>query len=156
MVKAAEKKAKERAKIEHYTTQLKCVLKPHEIAERADRCAQLVADMDSKEADMKAAQKHAKSVIETIGSAIRTLSEEVRSKSTYRGVEVQKKLDYLRNFVSETRLDTGEIVSERGMTEAERQRELPFEEADGKAKGKAKAESEPAEEDIESDAAGEG
>lgn len=85
-------------KTEQYSETLRVELTLSEIADRADRAAQLIADRDAKDEEHKAAAKHSKSVIESIEAEIRRLSNEVRTKATY-----------------------------RKLTEAERQMELPFE-----------------------------
>lgn len=115
-------------KIQRYTTNLKVQLTPAQIADRSDRAAQAMADRDAKEEEMKAAQKHAKSVIEELDGAIRKLLGEVRSKSTYQPVECERRYLYEKRVVQDVRLDTGEVVDQRPMTESELQPSLAFEE----------------------------
>lgn len=115
-------------KTERYQSSLRCELNPGEVADRADRAAAMIADRDQKEADMKAAQKHAKSIIEEIDAELRRLSGEVRTRSTYRSVECERQYLYGSGTYREVRLDTGDVIYERQMTEAEMQRELRFDE----------------------------
>lgn len=118
----------EDVKVEHYKSSLKVELTTEEIADRADRAAQLLQDRDQKEADMKAAAKHAKSIIEEIEAELRRLSNEVRTKSTYAPVECERHYDYGAKLYKEVRVDTDEVLCERGLTESEMQRDLPFDE----------------------------
>jgi hypothetical protein len=120
-------------KVQKYEATLKVVLTPEEIADRADRAAQKVAERDSKEEDMKAAAKHAKAEIEKLDAEFRFLSNEVRTRSTYRPVECERRYDYRALRVLEMRTDTGEQLADRKMTEVEKQRELFEEQAEGDA-----------------------
>lgn len=116
----------EDTKTEDFTTSLKMQLSTEDIAERADRCAQLVAKRDEKVEQDKAAAKHNKSIVESMEAEIRTLSNEVRTKATYKQVECERRFNYITGRVSEVRNDTGEILSDRKLTHAEMQRELPI------------------------------
>lgn len=117
-------KDKSRQKIEKYNANLKCELSPKEVADRADRAANLLADRDSKEEEMKAAQKHARGIIETIDAEVRALSGEVRSKATYRQVECERRYDWDAGTYREVRVDTGEVLFERPLNASERQMEF--------------------------------
>lgn len=120
----------EDVKVERYKASLKVELTPAEIADRADRAAHLLKDRDQKEADMKAAQKHAKSIIEEIEAELRRLSNEVRTKSTYASIECERRYDYGQRTYREVRTDTWETLAQRPLTESEMQRELAFAEAE--------------------------
>jgi hypothetical protein len=111
---------------ESYTASLKVNLSPGEIADRADRAAQMVAERDAKEEEHKAAAKHSKSVIEALDAEIRRLSNEVRTRSTYAQVECRRVYDYEGGRFREIRTDTGETIGDRPLTDSERQRRLPF------------------------------
>lgn len=111
-------------KVEKFRRSLRVELKPDEIAESADRAAQMLADRDAKDEEQKAAAKHAKAVIESIDAEIRRLSNEVRTKATYRDVECDRIFDLRTKTLTEKRTDTGETLFERPLTEAECQREL--------------------------------
>lgn len=113
-------------KVENFVRDLRVALKTEEIAERADRAAQLLAERDSKEEEQKAAAKHAKSIVESMEAELRRLSNEVRTKATYREVQCERVYDFRLGKIFEKRLDTGDVLFERAMTDAERQRELPF------------------------------
>lgn len=114
------------AKVETLTRELKVQLTPIEVAERADRAARLLEDRDHEEAELKAHASHVKSKIAAMESEMRHLSGEVRTKCTYRDVAVERRYLYETGVVIEVRLDTEEVISERPMTERERQQPLPF------------------------------
>jgi hypothetical protein len=95
---------------EKFTSTLKVELTAEEVAERADRAAQMLADRDRKEEEQKAAAKHAKSVIESMDAD--------------RPVDCERCSDYVAGRYRETRLDTGEVFVDRPLTEAEKQRPL--------------------------------
>lgn len=118
-------------KVEAFVRELRVQLKTEEIAERADRAAQLLAERDSKEEEQKAAAKHAKSVIESMEAELRRLSNEVRTKATYREVQCERRYDYRLGKIFEIRKDTDEVLFERPMTDAERQRELDLDKQPG-------------------------
>jgi hypothetical protein len=113
-------------KVESLMRELKVQLTAAEVAERADRAAKLLEDRDRAEAELKAYATTVKSRIATMEAEMRELSSEVRSHFTYRDVPVERRYLYAIGQVEEARLDTGEIISERPMTERERQQPLPF------------------------------
>jgi hypothetical protein len=114
------------AKVEKFTASLKVQLTPLEIADRADRAASILAERDAKEEEHKAAAKHNKAVIEALEAELRRLSNEVRTKSTYQPVPCERRYVYSTNTLLEVRMDTDEVILDRALTEAERQRELPL------------------------------
>jgi hypothetical protein len=56
---------------------------------------------------------------------IRTLSSEVREKSTYDMIECERRINFNTGRLTEVRLDTGEIINDRRLTSAEAQRQFP-------------------------------
>ncbi len=129
--KGASSKSAPPVKIEPYMANLKCILTKDEVADRADRAAGLLQDRDAKEEDQKARAKAAKAEIDAVEAELRRVSNEVRTKATYQDVQCERRYVYDKSKVQEWRLDTGEMISERDMNEAEKQRELPFDD-DGK------------------------
>lgn len=116
----------ENIRLERYVQSLKVALSADEIADRADRASQVLADMDCKENELKAIVKHQKSEIDTLGAELRRLSDEVRTKATYRPVECERKFLYDQGKLLETRVDTHEVLLERPLTWGEKQRDLPM------------------------------
>lgn len=117
--KDEEKKSKTRT--ERYERNLRCALSAEEVADRADRAAQLLEDRDHKEEELKAHAKHAKGEIERIEAEMRQYSNEVRTRSTYRDIECERIYEWDTGRVREVRGDTGEVISDREMTEREKQ-----------------------------------
>jgi hypothetical protein len=113
-------------KKESYRATLKVELTTEQVADRADQAAAKLAERDRKEDEWKAQSKHMKSVIEQLEADLRTLSSEVRNRSTYSLVDCQRVYDYESGLLRETRLDTGELLNERAMTDTENQPDLPF------------------------------
>ncbi len=127
---AKQKKSPEpdEVKVEKYTASLKVKLSVEEVADRANQAAHVLEQRDQKEADLKAAQKHGKSIVEELEATLRRLSNEVRSGEHYSSVDCERIYNYTSGLYSEVRTDTGETLHERALQDHERQRELPFEE----------------------------
>jgi hypothetical protein len=123
---ATKSKDKPPTRTQVFRQSLRVVLTPTEIAERADRAAQLLAERDGKESEAKAAAKDFKGQIENMDSELRRLSNEVRTRATYSMVDCERTYDYAAGRVRITRADTGEVTEDRRMTDAERQMDLPF------------------------------
>lgn len=124
--KPTDNKRPEDIKREPFRQELQVVLNAAEVADRAQRAAHLLQDHDAKEAGFKAQAADNKLVLKRIGTQIRELSEEVRSGKTYRDVPCERIYNWTDGSVKDVRTDTGEVIRERGMTEAERQKSLPF------------------------------
>lgn len=122
-------------KIEPYMANLKVILTPDEVADRADRAAGLLADRDAQEEEQKARAKAAKAQIDAVEAELRRVSNEVRTKATYQDVQCERRFVYDKGKVQEWRLDTGVMMSERDMNDAEKQRDLPFDDKDDGAGG---------------------
>jgi hypothetical protein len=130
MAKAATKKKpsfQEVTRVEEFQRSCRVELTAKEVADRADRASHLVAEIDAKDADRKAAAKSAASQIEELEAELRRISNEVRDKATYRLVDCERKYDYRVGTVTELRTDTREILHMAPMTDAERQLRLGLE-----------------------------
>jgi hypothetical protein len=114
----------DRVRIERFKENLPVTLTREQVEERSQRSAHLVQDCDHIEEALKAYTKTEKSRIATVQSEIRHLSSEVRSKTTYQDVPCERRYNFTTGRVSEVRIDTGEVISERDMNDAERQRDL--------------------------------
>lgn len=110
-----------RTSSERFEKNLRVVLTPDQVADRADRAAQLLEDRDHKKEELKAHTKHANGEIDRIEAEMRQFSNEVRTRSTYRDVECTRVYDWGVGRVREIRGDTGEVISDREMTEREKQ-----------------------------------
>lgn len=121
-----EPKKPANARKEPFTSELRVPLKSNEIADRADRAAQLEDDIEQKQGAQKAEAKLARSVVAQMSAEKRRLQSEVRTKATYREVPCERRFLYDDAIVVEVRLDTGEEIGNRPMTETEKQQFLPF------------------------------
>lgn len=120
----AKQKGKAPVEVERDVLTLPVQLKPEEIAAYADMAARAAAERDAKDAAREAANKLAKSEIETLDGQVNSLLRKVRERQENRTVDVERRWDFPGNAVRVVRLDTGEIVAERAMTIDERQTRL--------------------------------
>lgn len=112
-------------KIERFSRNLRTTLTDREIVERARRAAHLAAEVEQLEDEAKAAAKQAKARIEEIQAEQRRLNLEVADGAVHRETPCERHYIYRTGTVVEIRKDTGEQLSERPMTERERQPDLP-------------------------------
>jgi len=120
----AEVKEAPKEKVEKFSQNLKCTLTAQEVAARADRAASLVAMIEEKDNERKAASKHAQGEIDQLTAELMQLSGEVRTRATYRNVECERRFVYTEGMVRETRLDSFDLLNTRKMTEREMQLDL--------------------------------
>jgi hypothetical protein len=97
----------------------------------AHRAAHLLEQHDLKEAEFAEERKRQKSVLTDMLTELRRLNGEIRDKSTYRPVQCERRYLYDQGKLVEIRCDTGEVISDRPLTEQEKQRELPFDQQKG-------------------------
>jgi len=128
--KRAETKAKKAPaddlKIENFRRSMAVNLTRDEVAERADRAAQLLKERDQKEAEFKEQAGANKRIVARLENELREVSAEVRERKAYQDVPCERRYNWTRGTVTEVRLDTGEELSSRPMTDAEAQKALPF------------------------------
>lgn len=124
--KAETPEKKDEVKVDTFSRDLICALSREEVEERAAKAAELIEKRDLKQSDFDSQRKYWKNQIEEIEVEIRSVSSEVRSRKTSRQVVCERIYDYANAKVRELRTDTGEVLSERAMTDAERQKELDF------------------------------
>lgn len=129
--KRAETKAKKAApqddlKIENFRRSMAVNLTREEVAERADRAAQLLKERDQKEAEFKEQASGNKRIVARLENELREVSAEVRERKAYLDVQCERRYNWTKGTVTEVRLDTGEELSSRPMTDAEAQKALPF------------------------------
>lgn len=95
-----------------------------ELIERGYMLAQQNDRRSDIEGDKKEANEDFKKQLEIVGTEIWRLKRIVLQKAEPRPVKCREIRDYRRAVVEVVRLDTGELVESRVMTEAERQREI--------------------------------
>jgi vacuolar-type H+-ATPase subunit I/STV1 len=118
---------KKSARSELFESLQKCVLTGDEIVERSREMAQLMSEIASDEADLKAVVQEFKSRIAGKEARLGTLARNVQNGFEFRTVQCSRHFNYAIGRVEEFRSDTGERVSQRAMTDEERQQELGFE-----------------------------
>ena len=123
---AAEQKKPANARREPFAIQLRVPLKASEIAASADKAAMLEDEIEQKIEAQKAQAKIVRSGIAQDSAEKRRLQSEVRTKAAYREVQCERRFLYDEGVVTEVRLDTGDEIATRPMTEAEKQQFLPF------------------------------
>lgn len=119
----AKKETHEKVRIER----LPCQLTPDEVRARGEKAAMLYAERDEVEQDYERAKEIRKERIGSIDSRISQHMQEVRTRQEHRDVRVvdRENFDDKHNPQVETvRLDTGELVRSRPMTDLERQGKL--------------------------------
>lgn len=109
-----------------YTDIQRVRLDDDELIERAQEQSRHLQTIEEMEAELKTKVGHAKAAIQERAADVKRLAIEIRDRATYRPVDCERIFDYRRGIVTEVRLDTGEQISERPMTYAEKQRELPL------------------------------
>ncbi len=133
------------AKVERFERNLRVALTDKEIADRANRAAHIIAERDQKDEEREAANKHAKAQIAELEAELRKVSTEVRDRATYRAVSCERAYLFRVGNVTEHRLDTGEQLSERAMSDYERQLEMPLDDIEEMQRKSAAGESDPPE-----------
>ena len=103
---------------------LKCILTEKETREIAQNLAVAVMSKDEAEGALKSAQTQIKSKIALHEAELTSFAEKLRSGFEMRNVECEVDADYELGKVTIIRLDTGEIVRERTMSNDERQGKL--------------------------------
>jgi hypothetical protein len=104
---------------------LRCDLSPDEVADRADMLAQVQHQYDTRKAEAALAAREAREALKALDAQRYALASAVRDRAEYRDVECQDQAspDHPHELLV-VRLDTGEVVHRRPMTEDERQRRL--------------------------------
>ena len=116
-------------KVVKISEDLSCELNEVEWQNRARELAEAhkeVADQEQRKKDIMKELGHDVSIAKSKESK---LADTVSTRRELREVTVEIKYDYDLGTVTKTRTDTGEVISEREMTDQERQAELDFQDA---------------------------
>jgi hypothetical protein len=111
-------------KIEPYQQRLPVMLTEQELLGVGDRAAHLSKEAHEAEEARKEADATAKATVKRLQNEADALLATVRDKREYRLVSCERRYEYKTGRVVETRVDTGEQLSERPMRDDERQTEL--------------------------------
>ncbi len=122
--KIASAKASER--VEHFDSLQKCVLTGDETVAQSKEMAQLMAEIGTIEADLKAVVQDFKSRIAGKEARVGSLARNVQNGFEFRTVPCSRHFDYALGRVEEFRSDTDERISTRRLTDEERQQDLGF------------------------------
>lgn len=101
-------------------------LKPAELQQYGRDLGASLADLQRLDTQLEEAKGANKASRKPVEAKRDRLAEALRSGKEYRDVRFQSIYDYVGNTAKVVRLDTDETVSERPLTEAERQREIEF------------------------------
>ena len=119
MIEAEEEVKQPRIRTSTSEEFLECKLTDEELIECAkDQNAQIKQCL-RLEGQKKAYNSQIKSEIETCEECISELSNKISSQAEYRHIECQKIEDFDEGTVTVTRLDTGEVITDRKMTRVE-------------------------------------
>ena len=97
-----------------------------EVADHAQNLAQLIARQGETEAEFDGVKKTWKGRLEDIEREINSESIKVREKRELRLVSCTRTIDFDAGLVTEYRNDTGETLTERPISDAEKQKQLDF------------------------------
>lgn len=110
---------------------LRVPLTPAEVAARSSELADRVGALrelrrvhERAEEDAKLAKKARAAAEDDAQGHIEDLSHDVRTKSEMRPVECEEIVDWNKRLVEISRVDTGEVVSTRSITDSDRQQTL--------------------------------
>jgi len=124
---AKKTECKKTVRVENFESMQKCVLTGDETVERSKEMAQLMSEIGSDEADLKAVVQEFKSRIAGKEARLGTLARNVQNGFEFRAVPCERVFDYACGLVSEFRVDTKERISQRRMNDDELQQDLGLE-----------------------------
>lgn len=113
----------------HYQ-KLVCDLNEQEVRQYSNELARLVTEQAEVEAEKKEVMSDFTAKINKIVADSRVLSRKVSTRKEERQVECDREFDYTKGMVYTVRMDTGETIDQRKMTEDEKQERLQFEQSE--------------------------
>lgn len=111
-------------KVRRFTDQLPVSLTDEERLEFADRLAEANQAVENAEANRRSSMQMHSSEIKIAQARREKLNGIVASKTEYRDVVVEERWDYDNDRYTRTRTDTGQIISERRLSDKEKQLDL--------------------------------
>jgi hypothetical protein len=103
------------------TRELPVTLTDAELATVARQLADVIEEAEQEEADQAEQKAAMKEALAGLKARQRKLASTLRRRIEYRPVEVHTLADYAAGLAREVRIDTGEVLSSRGLTDRERQ-----------------------------------
>jgi len=125
------KKGKSTDDLEHITHEphpLACKLTTEDRAVAAGQLAEAIQNLESLEIIRKTETKNFNSLKQQFTGSIHRLSREVANGEAVRSVDCELRLNRSKLTTTLVRTDTGEIVSERPMTDEEKQMDIDYKE----------------------------
>ena len=113
----------------HETRPLRCVLTDAERIAAGRKLAEKCAELQRTEEERKSVASEYKARLDRMTAERNELADKVTSGEEVRRVACELVLDYDKLTAQCIREDTGEIIEERPLSEAEKQMQLPFDEA---------------------------
>lgn len=107
-----------------FSERLPCELMPSEVESKSAELAREVKRHGELELEKKTAVAEFSAQLKESDRRIGELAEEVRERREYREVMCAERVGFPANVVEIYRLDTGEVVRKRPLTEDERQTEM--------------------------------
>lgn len=112
-------------KPEPFERDLPVKLTDAELLQRGTRAAQIMADIQRKNASLDAVKTTVKAQIKELAAEAERIQSEVLQREAVKTVRCERRFVYRTGMVQEVRLDTFEVIDERSMNERERQPNLP-------------------------------
>jgi hypothetical protein len=129
-------KAKARQLESEFSQSMKVALTKDELIEQGEIVSEAQAEFTQAEMELNSMKAQFKGKMDAAECKGRVACGLIRDKFQYRPVKCRKVLDYDKGSMTLTRLDTGEMVEHRPMSEQERQMEIDFDRA-GRAQDQA-------------------
>lgn len=108
-----------------FMAEASCKLTDDELRTRGDELESALADIDTLTEEKKSNAASFKARIELAKERVGDIRDAIRTKKELRDVEMIESFEYRLGVARIVRTDTGELVSERALTGAERQPSLP-------------------------------
>ena len=103
---------------------LDCALTDAELIERAGQLAKAVSDIHLEESRQESVKREMKARLGELESARDRLGSVVQRREELRDVQCEDTLNLATGRYTRVRLDTGEVIVDRPLSDAERQHEL--------------------------------
>lgn len=113
--------------LKRITRNLPCKLTDAELLSKADELSVVVQEINAEEDRQTDLKAQMKARLTELDARKTRLAITIGRKEEYRDTDVSVMADIQAGTVSVTRVDTGEIIETRPMTEDEKQRALPLE-----------------------------
>lgn len=120
--------AEEKTKTTHERNLLKCQLSQEELLQYGDELATALDNLRNLQEEKESVVKEFKAREAAFEATIGAKQLLVRNKYEHRQVDCHLVLNYTKQTATLIRLDTGDIIKERAMTQDEKQMELGFDE----------------------------